>query len=332
MRGPACAVLIALALVTAVASPAAAANVTTPFFFRASRNDGGLLLMASASKGLYQPGEPVTIDVTLRNGTDRPQGLFLSTPCESGVYAAVSLPSGPVRLLQVGREHQGCDEMISHRELAPGEAIQASFIWRPEADARPGYYTFSASYLRTGSQDWIRSELFVRVGAFTDMAGHWALDTVSQAAETGVAAGYPDGSFHPDALIRRGEFFRWLATALDLHPTGSGEHWAVPWLNALVGAGLATDTGASLDDPVSRLEMASMVGQVVIAHGGPPPGNMLPLPSGDSVPPTLTRSVVAAYNTVLRGYPDGSLHLSQTSTRAEALTLVMRLRQFLGGS
>lgn len=117
----------------------------------------------------------------------------------------------------------------------------------------------------------------MRVGAFTDMAGHWALDTVSQAAETGVAAGYPDGSFHPDALIRRGEFFRWLATALDLQPTGSGEHWAVPWLNAPVDAGLATDTGASLDDPVSRLEMASMVGQVVIAHGGPPPGNR---PSG----------------------------------------------------
>ena len=47
----------------------------------------------------------------------------------------------------------------------------------------------------------------VGTSKFTDMAGAtWAQGYVNYAAGLGVILGYPDGTFHPNAQIKRGEF------------------------------------------------------------------------------------------------------------------------------
>ncbi len=44
------------------------------------------------------------------------------------------------------------------------------------------------------------------VAAFPDAVGHWGAEWIAKAAERGLFDGYPDGSFHPDAQISRGDY------------------------------------------------------------------------------------------------------------------------------
>lgn len=41
---------------------------------------------------------------------------------------------------------------------------------------------------------------------FNDTKGHWGMEWIAKAAEHGLFTGYPDGGFHPDAQISRGDY------------------------------------------------------------------------------------------------------------------------------
>lgn len=53
---------------------------------------------------------------------------------------------------------------------------------------------------------------------FSDTAGHWAADAVTQAALAGWIKGYPDGSFRPDGRIKRGEAITMVNAMLNRVP------------------------------------------------------------------------------------------------------------------
>lgn len=52
--------------------------------------------------------------------------------------------------------------------------------------------------------------------AFTDTKQHWSNSTLHWAKEQGMAAGYPDGSFKPNAVINEAEFITLLFRAFDV--------------------------------------------------------------------------------------------------------------------
>jgi hypothetical protein len=63
------------------------------------------------------------------------------------------------------------------------------------------------------------TEFFLEIKGFlsiySDILGHWAMDTIKWASNTGIAKGYPDGSFHPNDTITEAEF---LAVLFNAYP------------------------------------------------------------------------------------------------------------------
>lgn len=51
---------------------------------------------------------------------------------------------------------------------------------------------------------------------FTDIAGHWAEDTITRWADVGIVNGYPDGTFRPDEFITRAELAKIVTLAFGL--------------------------------------------------------------------------------------------------------------------
>ena len=84
---------------------------------------------------------------------------------------------------------------------------------------------------------------------FSDTAGHWAQENIAAAASLGIAGGYTDGSFKPDALITREQMAVMAVKAAGV-TAGSGEtaftdndqisFWAKGSVLATVDAGIMT--------------------------------------------------------------------------------------------
>lgn len=70
---------------------------------------------------------------------------------------------------------------------------------------------------------------------FTDIGSHWAKTGIEWAAGQGIAAGYEDGSFRPNARISEREFLAMVFRAhpeFDIHPAVPGEPWYMPYYEA----------------------------------------------------------------------------------------------------
>ena len=57
--------------------------------------------------------------------------------------------------------------------------------------------------------------------AFTDIDGHWAEAIIEEAVGLKIVGGYPDGTFRPDNLIKREEFYKLLTNILTVTPDTS---------------------------------------------------------------------------------------------------------------
>ena len=53
---------------------------------------------------------------------------------------------------------------------------------------------------------------------FSDISDHWAKSIIAEAASLKILGGYPDGTFKPDNLIRREEFFKLLTNIMTEKP------------------------------------------------------------------------------------------------------------------
>lgn len=172
-----------------------------------------------------------------------------------------------------------------------------------------------------------------------DLANHWARTSVESGVSAGYIAGYPDGSFKPDRTITRAEFFKLLTGALGHSGTQTGteftdsDHWAFAQgtIQAAVGAGLLfpPDYGTQFgpDTPIARREI---VLAAVRALGKQPlvdeKNAVLGTADAASYETWLKGwAVVAMRDGIIGGYPDGSLGLNRTATRAEALVMVQRI-------
>jgi uncharacterized protein YkwD len=63
-------------------------------------------------------------------------------------------------------------------------------------------------------------------GAFTDVAGHWALDTIAWGVEHGVVNGFPDGTFGPNKNVTQAQFTAMLFRAFpDSKPAETAPYW-----------------------------------------------------------------------------------------------------------
>jgi hypothetical protein len=103
---------------------------------------------------------------------------------------------------------------------------------------------------------------------FSDINGSFAKEYIEALGKEGVITGFPDGTYRPNITIKRSDFAKMLALALELPLNENSAksftdvpNWAKPYVGALVDAGITSGKkpgyfGAAL--PITRQEMIIM--------------------------------------------------------------------------
>jgi hypothetical protein len=95
---------------------------------------------------------------------------------------------------------------------------------------------------------------------FSDIAGHWAQDSINNAVSAGYVGGYKDGTFKPNNNVTKEEFMSMLIRALQIktEPQKDGETWFAPIQSGATKNGLFVqgDYNNNWSDPITRGEMA----------------------------------------------------------------------------
>lgn len=161
---------------------------------------------------------------------------------------------------------------------------------------------------------------------------HWAYHYVEDLSLAGLISGYPDGTFGPDREITYGEFIKLITVSR----TGEAleqpaDCWALNYYNEAVRMGLFTlaEVGLNdLDSVIPRKDMALMAANLLRNSGYADTGSQgLPDKISDVSHYTGNAGEIAlCYNAgVLNGYPDGTFRPHGSLSRAEAVTVIVRL-------
>jgi alpha-tubulin suppressor-like RCC1 family protein len=153
----------------------------------------------------------------------------------------------------------------------------------------------------------------------SDIADHWAKDSIQRALEQGYVDGYEDGTFRPDRSVSRAEYVKLTAAALRLPIAAAApqQAWYEPYAAALRQAGMLQDgdLAGNWDAPITRGEMAAVALRAVKAE--------LQKPNT-----ALSRAYVvqsAVQTGLLQGLAGGDPAPQAETTRAEAVTLIERM-------
>ncbi|CAH1200753.1 hypothetical protein PAECIP111893_01554 [Paenibacillus plantiphilus] len=175
---------------------------------------------------------------------------------------------------------------------------------------------------------------------FVDVAGHWAEQAIQEAVFKGIAKGYPDGSFKPDASITRAQFAVMLVQALALEDDGSElsftdrdaiGSWARDAVSAAMSAGIVAGyaDGSFLPNArVTRAEMAVMIGRALKLRPAASSAEASGTSFADdfSIPSWAKGSVAAVQGLgIVNGRSGNMFAPNETAIRAEAVVMLLRM-------
>jgi len=204
--------------------------------------------------------------------------------------------------------------------------------------ASKGVYVIRKAYLNPRTNVIWEMEpglKIIRLGGdsvLADAAAHWARRDLAVLRALGVLSGYPDGKLRADVSVSRAEFIKMLCVLMGKAPSirkppfeDAAAHWSWPYVSAAWEAGWLRDYHDSFapDAAMTRLEMASILSY------GTGLRTQAPCPFPDV--PAEYRTAVArlASDGITRGFPSGLFEPYRQTTRAEAATILVRLRKAL---
>ena len=158
---------------------------------------------------------------------------------------------------------------------------------------------------------------------FNDLNGHWGYDYVMTLVNDGTVNGYPDGTFRPDGTVTRAEFVKLIGKSDVLYDGTYSDiegHWGYDFImySGLEGY---SDGTFKPDTPITRNDCVNLIWK---RNGGP---KDIICPSAITNQGTNRDAVAWAYtNGIVCGDDGFNLRLSDTLTRAEAATLIIRSR------
>ncbi|WP_313641653.1 S-layer homology domain-containing protein, partial [Paenibacillus sp.] len=169
---------------------------------------------------------------------------------------------------------------------------------------------------------------------------HWAKASIEKSIELGFVTGYEDGTFLPNRTVTRGEFAAMLARALKL---GSNDKefrfndkegtpaWARPFIQAIAEAGFISgyeDGTFRAGHEITRSEFVVIIVRVL---GLKIDSNaQLTFKDAEQVSAWARPYVAAAVEAgLIKGNGDGKFHPNGSTTRAEAITLILGMLNHL---
>jgi peptide/nickel transport system substrate-binding protein len=175
----------------------------------------------------------------------------------------------------------------------------------------------------------------------SDIAGHWAENSINALLEKNLVSGYPDGTFKPDNLVTRAEFLKILTSVLNIPPATGGtsqfsdvtpEDWFFGYVLAAVEKGIVSgypDGTFKPNNPITREEAAKIVVKAEgIDETQADPNFALSwlVTDGDQVADWARPFVAAAVeNELMTGDPTGAFRPTAQITRAETVTIGYRM-------
>jgi hypothetical protein len=169
---------------------------------------------------------------------------------------------------------------------------------------------------------------------FKDIKGHWAEINIQQLVKLGAINGYPDNTFKPNNSITRAEFVTVIVNAFNLKAqdgksfADTSTHWAKSAIATAASLGVVTGYSESSfgpDDLITREQMAAIViraAQMDSADKG------LSFSDSSNVTDWARAALSAATASgLINGYRDGTVKPKANSTRAEAVTVILRALQ-----
>ncbi|WP_341281325.1 S-layer homology domain-containing protein [Paenibacillus sp. FSL H8-0537] len=189
--------------------------------------------------------------------------------------------------------------------------------------------------------------------SFKDIKGHWAEATIKQAIVDGYLKGYSDGTFKPNGLITRAELASVLVRITKNKKDGSklsftdvpSGYWAASAIEGAVGAGFikAGDAPGGKFKPneaMTRYDMAKWFSQGLVRSEASfetalkeVEGTLLPFTETykTGISKTQTPYIALARGTgLMKGNPDDSFGLENTTTRAEVAVMLYRYLRIEG--
>ncbi len=294
--------------------------------------------------------EPLALDNTAHSLSVWVKGSFDGRPYFECVDAKGNTYSVFYNAVQ---DHSDISGWVKYEAVIPKNVIQPISLIMP--------------FAVTGTADVIYDDVYANYGAkettvFADMHGHWASDNVLRAYNMDLVNGEKlNGSFYysPSRNLSRAEFAVMLARfySLDLGAYSQSElsladeeeiaPWALPYVRAVVGAGLmrGRDGGDgnvyfAPKDNISRTEAMYVFGQrldeyqrgregnvktaleVIKEYGNP----IMSFSDGKSIAAWASDYVgVCISEGIVTGYSDNTLGGGSYITRAEIAVMFMRL-------
>lgn len=175
---------------------------------------------------------------------------------------------------------------------------------------------------------------------FSDIAGHWALDAILAMHEAGIVKGYPDGTFRPERPVTRAEFIALVQRIAGGEAAGQtafvdvAGHWAEGAIAAAEARGWldATEYAGRLLRPDQEMPRQEMARLVVRAAGLSVAEPVTTFTDNEKIPAEFRGYVAAATQAgLIGGYPDRTFRPDRGLTRAEAVVMLVRLRDSQGG-
>lgn len=171
---------------------------------------------------------------------------------------------------------------------------------------------------------------------FSDIAGHWAEDSIKNAVSKGIVRGYPDGTFGPEKAVTRAEFAVMLINALKpaaneaaltFSDTPKIATWARKSVAYAVQLGIVhgySDGSFRPDAAITRAEMAAMI---AAALGKSNPSDTATGFADDKDIPTWAKAGIAFVKQagIVEGKGDNLFVPSDKATRAEAVTILLKM-------
>ncbi|WP_256758639.1 S-layer homology domain-containing protein [Cohnella sp. WQ 127256] len=173
---------------------------------------------------------------------------------------------------------------------------------------------------------------------YLDISKHWAEANITQAVQQGIVKGYPDGTFKPNGAITRAEFSVMLANALKL--TGedavasfSDEAEIGAWAKDAIARTVAssiilgyTDGSFRPNANITRAELAVMIARAYSPEFESKASNGFVDES--DIPNWATNAVSFVKELgIVNGQSGNKFAPNATATRAEAVTIIMKLLQ-----
>ncbi|NIK77812.1 sugar phosphate isomerase/epimerase [Paenibacillus castaneae] len=174
------------------------------------------------------------------------------------------------------------------------------------------------------------------VESFSDIAGHWAAASISEAVKLGIVSGYPDHTFRPNRTVTRAEFAVMLTNALQMKNEGAelkfndsakiGE-WAKQAIATANHAGIIQgfeDGSFRPNEQIKRSEMAVMIARALkLSTETVEPAGF----ADDLDVPLWAMGAVASLKQqgIIQGNGSNTFAPKASATRAEAVTILLNM-------